>query len=91
MSTGKADFLDFLDTACDFQEHFCLSDSLYAHPGNVEPPDSNERKYGRLLAAEEVVRAGDIERAMCQVVRANTFHLFHSYRLVMCCWLVFSC
>ena len=40
------------------QEHFCLGDSLYAHPGNAGPPDPNERKYGILLAAEEVVRAG---------------------------------
>ena len=54
-------FLDFLKTGRDFQEHFCLSDSLYAHPGNAAPPDPNERKYGILLAAKEVVRAGGIE------------------------------
>ena len=46
--------LIFLDTGRDFQEHFCLGDSLYGHPGNAGPPDPNERKYGTLLAAEEV-------------------------------------
>ena len=55
---AKHGFLDFLDTGRDFQEHFCLGDSFYAHPGNAGPPDPNERKYGILLAAEEVVRAG---------------------------------
>ena len=33
-----------------------MSDSLCTHPGNAEPPDPNEWKYGILLAAEEVVR-----------------------------------
>ena len=33
-----------------------MGDSLYAPPGNAGPPDPNERKYGILLAAEEVVR-----------------------------------
>ena len=56
-------FLDFLDTGRDFQEHFCLGDSLYAPPGNAGPPDPNERKYGILLAAEEVVRAGVLSYA----------------------------
>ena len=39
-------------------------------------PDPNEWKYGILLAAEEVVSAGVLSY-MRQVVRANTFHLFH--------------
>ena len=55
--------LDFLDTGCDFQEYVCLGDSLYAHPGNAGPPDPNEWKYGILLAAEEVVRAGVLSYA----------------------------
>ena len=55
--------LDFLDTGRDFQEHVCLGDSLYAHPGNAGPPDPNEWKYGILLAAEEVVRAGVLSYA----------------------------
>ena len=40
-----------------------MGDSLYAHPGNAGPPDPNERKYGILLAAEEVVRAGVLSYA----------------------------
>ena len=40
-----------------------MGDSLYAHPGNAGPPDPNERKYGTLLAAEEVVRAGVLSYA----------------------------
>ena len=56
-------FLDFLDTGRDIQEHFCLGDSHCAHPGNAGPPDPNERKYGILVAAEEVVRAGVLSYA----------------------------
>ena len=37
--------------------------TLYAHPGNAGPPDPNEWKYGILLAAEEVVRAGVLSYA----------------------------
>ena len=40
-----------------------MGDSLYAHPGNAGPPYPNERKYGILLAAEEVVRAGVLSYA----------------------------
>ena len=40
-----------------------MGDSLYAHPGNAGPPDPNEWKYGTLLAAEEVVRAGVLSYA----------------------------
>ena len=36
---------------------------IYAHPGNAGPPDPNEWKYGILLAAEEVVRAGVLSYA----------------------------
>ena len=35
----------------------------YAHPGNAGLPDPNEWKYGILLAAEEVVRAGVLSYA----------------------------
>ena len=35
----------------------------YVHPGNAGPPDPNEWKYGILLAAEEVVRAGVLSYA----------------------------
>ena len=49
----------FIDTGRDFKEcYFCLGDSHYARPGNGGPQDPNEWKYGILLAAEEVVRAG---------------------------------
>ena len=41
----------------------CLGDSLYTHPCNAEPADPNEWKYGILLAAEEVVRAGVLSYA----------------------------
>ena len=41
----------------------CLGDSLYRHPCNAEPADPNEWKYGILLAAEEVVRAGVLSYA----------------------------
>ena len=37
--------------------------TIYAHPGNVGPPDPNEWKYGILLAAEGVVRAGVLSYA----------------------------
>ena len=37
--------------------------TIYAHPGNAGPPDPNEWKYGILLAAEEVVRAGVLSYA----------------------------
>ena len=40
-----------------------MGDSLYTHPGNAGPPDPNEWKYGILLAAEEVVRAGVLSYA----------------------------
>ena len=40
--------LDLIDTGWDFQEHVCLGDSLYTHPGNAGPPDPNEWKYGIL-------------------------------------------
>ena len=49
----------FIDTGRDFKEcYFCLGDLHYARPGNGGPQDPNEWKYGILLAAEEVVRAG---------------------------------
>ena len=49
----------FIDTGRDFKEcYFCLGDSHYARPGNGGPQYPNEWKYGILLAAEEVVRAG---------------------------------
>lgn len=35
----------------------------YAHLDNAWPPDPNEWKYGVLLAAEEVVRAGVLSYA----------------------------
>ena len=37
--------------------------TIYAHSGNAGPPDPNEWKYGILLAAEEVVRAGVLSYA----------------------------
>ena len=37
--------------------------TIYAHPGNARPPYPNEWKYGILLAAEEVVRAGVLSYA----------------------------
>ena len=37
--------------------------TIYAHPGNAGSPDPNEWKYGILLAAEEVVRAGVLSYA----------------------------
>ena len=40
-----------------------MGDSLYTHPCNAEPADPNEWKYGILLAAEEVVRAGVLSYA----------------------------
>ena len=40
-----------------------MGDSLYTHSGNSGPPDPNEWKYGILLAAEEVVRAGVLSYA----------------------------
>ena len=49
--------------------------TIYAHPGNAGPPDPNEWKYGILLAAEEVVRAGVLSYAPGS--ESNTFHLFH--------------
>ena len=61
--TGNHGFFDFLDTGRDSPEHFCLGDSLYASPGNAGLPDPNEWKYGILLAAEEVVRAGVLSYA----------------------------
>ena len=39
--------------------------TIYAHSGNAGPPDPNEWKYGILLAAEEVVRAGVLSYAPC--------------------------
>ena len=46
----------------DFQKLFLLVTN-YVHPGNAGPPDPNEWKYGILLAAEEVVRAGVLSYA----------------------------
>ena len=50
---------------------------------------ANEWKYGILLAAEEVVRAGVLSYA--QVVRAKSFTCFTLHRLVRFCWLVLVC
>ena len=53
----------------------------YAHPGNAGPPDPNEWKYGILLAAEEVVRAGVLSYAPGSESERFTCFTFH--RLVM--------
>ena len=53
---------------CAFGDDFQLLSSWvtnYVHPGNAGPPDPNEWKYGILLAAEEVVRAGVLSYAPC--------------------------
>ena len=66
-----------------------MGDSLYARPGNAGPPDPNEWKYGILLAAEEVVRAGVLSYAPGS--ESEHVSRFTLHRLVMRCWLVFGC
>ena len=61
----------------------------YAHLDNAWLPDPNEWKYGILLAAEEVVRAGVLSYAPGS--ESEKFHLFHLHRLVRFCWLVLVC
>ena len=58
----------------DFQEpsHWVTK---YAHLDNAWLPDPNEWKYGILLAAEEVVRAGVLSYAPGS--ESEKFHLFH--------------
>ena len=51
---------------------------------------SNYWKYGILLAAEEVVRAGVLSYAPGSE-SVHTFHLSHFHRLVSFCRFVFGC
>ena len=60
--------------------------TTYVHPGNAGPTDPNEWKYGILLAAEEVVRAGVLSYAPGS--ESKRFTCFTLHRLVMFCWLV---
>ena len=58
----------------DFQKPFHWV-TKYAHLDNAWLPNPNEWKYGILLAAEEVARAGVLSYAPGS--ESEKFHLFH--------------
>ena len=61
----------------------------YVHPGNAGPPDPNEWKYGILLAAEEVVRAGVLSCAPGS--ESEHVSLVSPFIDWSFCWLVLVC
>ena len=88
--TGMQGFYIFIGTGRDFKGcYLCLGDSLYARPGKMGHKMSNQWKYGILLAAEEVVRAGVLSYAPGSE-SVNSFTCLTFHRLVRFGWFVFG-